>query len=643
MYLGQSDDVDPVYAIAAMHDSRLSDRTPVHYTMKTPARLSTTPAVQPHSHSHPHHAHSHSHSNSESLSHQQCLSSSYRPSKQAKSATPLASPRMPYSVGQSVPPKLSPRVVPDARAPSPNYFGLVVESNNDPRESSSGLPRETWSPSSSIKSFAAAIPKQVPLDANPEFEAFKRQADLNRGRSFALSTSHYAQPSGTVTPVRPRSSRWHTRPSETEDQSPMARAFKLPSTARMPSRMDIDQETNDSAYVSSESKRNSESSVHLPPISSVRFESPRPMEPPPLHRTNLTRSENRDPRLSVMEHRPEPPSPGFGGIKRAETVPVRTEPGEPSLIPPSQLRDMLRNVGKDRLLILDIRSSQNYANSRIEGALNLCIPTTLLKRATFNIQKLQQTFQKGPHADKFSKWREMDSIIVYDAHSSDKRDAVTAQNMIKKFTKEGYKGDIHILRGGFNAFQQQFPALIDNDSPSSCTCGPMGMGGLAPVIGGVMLPTTNKDPNPFFSNIRQNMDLADGVGQLDVTRPLDLDSATLPVWLRDATAERDHGKKVSDKFLHIEVDEQSRMKAAYSAFNPNKPTASSVQLCGVEKGGKNRYKDILPFEHARVRLQEKPSGACDYVNASHLKASRSNKRYIATQGPLPSTFEVSHQ
>lgn len=544
---------------------------------------------------------------------------------------------MPYSVGQSAPPKLSPRPVPDARAPSPNYFGLVVE-NNDPRDSSSGLPRDTWSPSSSIKSFAAAIPKQVPLDANPEFEAFKRQADLNRGRSFALSTSHYAQPSAAITPLRPRPSRWHTHSSETEDQSPIARAFKLPTT-RMPSMMDIDQETNDSAYVSSESKRNSESSVYLPPINSVRFESPRPMDPPSLQRTNLTRSEDRDPRLSVMEHRPEPPSPGFGGIKRSETVPINAEPGEPGMISGTQLRDMLRNVGKDRLLILDIRSSQNYANSRIEGALNLCIPTTLLKRATFNIYKLQQTFQKGANAEKFSNWREMDAIIVYDAHSSDKRDAVTAQNMIKKFTKEGYKGGIHILRGGFNVFQQQFSSLVDNTSPSSCGCGPMGMGGIAPVIGGVMLPTAMKEPNPFFSNIRQNMDLADGVGQLDVARPTDLDSATLPGWLRDATAERDHGKKVSDKFLHIEVDEQSRMKAAYAAFNPNKMNQSSVQLCGVEKGVKNRYKDILPFEHARVKLQEKPEGACDYVNASHLKASRSNKRYIATQGPLPSTFE----
>ncbi|KAH7133049.1 hypothetical protein B0J13DRAFT_641583 [Dactylonectria estremocensis] len=611
-----------------MHDSRTGDRTPLHYTMKTPARHSTTPGAQSLSQ----HTHSHSHSHSQSL----------RAPKPSKSLTPVASDRMPYSVGQSLPPALSPRIVPDARAPSPNYFGLIVESNNDP-QASTGIPRDNWSPSSSVKSFGGALPRQVSLDANPEFEAFKRQADLNRGKSFALSTSHYASPSAAISPLRPRPPpRWHTMSSDTGSETPFGRAQNS-AKERPLSRMDIDQDhMHDSAYVSCDSKRNSKTSIPPPPIANFPlFESPAMMELPP-QRTNLTRCEDRDPRLSLMEHKVNPPSPpSFGGVKRADTVPPTLENEQPGMITGQQLRDMIRNAGKDRLLILDIRSSQNYANARIEGALNLCIPTTLLKRATFNIQKLQQTFQKGADSERFARWREMGSIVVYDAHSSDKRDAVTAQNMIKKFTNEGYTGSTCILRGGFNSFQQEFPDLVDCKSTIDNSGRSSGSGGFAPVIGGVMLPTANKDPNPFFSNIRQNMDLADGVGQLDVSRPSALESPSLPKWLREAAAEPDHGKKVSDKFLHIEVDEQSRMKAAYAAFNPNNSAgkASRVQLCGVEKGVKNRYKDILPFEHARVKLQEKPSGSCDYVNASHLKASRSNKRYIATQGPLPATFE----
>lgn len=550
---------------------------------------------------------------------------------------------MPYSVGQNHPPTLSPRN-PDVRAPSPNYFGLAVEpaNNSDPRESS-GLPRETWSPpSSSVKSFAAAIPKQVPLDANPEFEAFRRQADLNRGKSFALSSSQYAVPTPGLGPSRPRPpQRWNTHAS---DHASEAHSLRSPNAARErpPMRMDLDQENNhDSAYVSSDSRGNSETSLNPFNIPNLpRFESPNPMDSSQM-RTSLTRAEDRDPRLSLMEHRADPPAPRVTDVRRSATVPPKLEAGQPNMITGEELRDLLDNVDEERLLMLDIRSSQNYAHSRITGALNLCIPTTLLKRATFNIAKLQQTFSQGVKAEKFSSWKDMEYIVVYDAHSSDKRDAITAQNMIKKFTNEGFAGVTCILRGGFNSFQQPFSDYVDRRSGVEMAgkSGPLG-GGLAPVIGGVMLPTATNDVNPFFSNIRQNMDLADGVGQQDVSRPPLLDSPSLPTWLREAASKADHGKKVSSKFLHIEVDEQSRMRSAYAAFNPNNHNQSKVQLCGVEKGGKNRYKDILPFEHARVKLQAKNEGGCDYVNASHLKASRSNKRYIATQGPLPATFEV---
>ncbi|KAH9964523.1 hypothetical protein BC827DRAFT_1265795 [Russula dissimulans] len=108
---------------------------------------------------------------------------------------------------------------------------------------------------------------------------------------------------------------------------------------------------------------------------------------------------------------------------------------------------------------------------------------------------------------------------------------------------------------------------------------------------------------------------------------------------------------------------------------------------GVEKGTKNRYRNIWPFEHARVRLQKQngksptppssnpgslhplilprpsdflppvtlslssarsiqlplitpaASSTDDYVNASYVQPLGTKKRYIATQGPLPETFK----
>ncbi|KAJ8359177.1 hypothetical protein SKAU_G00157020 [Synaphobranchus kaupii] len=53
-----------------------------------------------------------------------------------------------------------------------------------------------------------------------------------------------------------------------------------------------------------------------------------------------------------------------------------------------------------------------------------------------------------------------------------------------------------------------------------------------------------------------------------------------------------------------------------------------------ENKGRNRYREVSPFDHSRVRLQ---SGTNDYINASLVIMKEARRRYILTQGPLPST------
>ncbi|KAK4183058.1 putative tyrosine-protein phosphatase [Podospora australis] len=617
-------------------EQRTSDRTTSYYTMKTSSLTTTAVASQ---------GHGHTRTNSQSYF-------TNRPT-----TTPLASPRPPSTVGQSYAPKLSPGaglgLVQDARTPSPNYFGLAVDNTAvDPRDSAL-MPHENWSsPTSSVKSFAAAIPKHLPLDANPEFEAFRRQVDATRGRSgFSLSTTHFNITSGgpfspaASTPSalqRPRPPRWHTHGSELSEAAPTqtARLESEGNGLHIPSIRKTDPETDsmrDSAYMSADSKSSSRSSLY-----------------PPFFLGGLGRSQS--PLAGVangLSRKTGTPSPTISSDGDTSMTPSSGTTG-PTFMPPYKLKDLLEKDDGADVLLLDIRVSPQFAQGRVRGALNLCIPTTLLKRATFNLQKLQQTFQADRDQDKFANWQNISHLVVYDAASSDKRDATSAINMIKKFTNEGYSGTTSILSGGFSAFAAAYPNLVDRSSnmaSQSLSLGassgsvPNGLkSGIPPVIGGVMLPTAMDKVDPFFSNIRQNQDLVDGVGQMDVGVPSGLKEDNLPRWLREAVEASDHGKKVSDKFLRIELSEQSRMKDAYSAFNPHdarRPPEkeSAVQLSGIEKGGKNRYKDILPFEHARVKLQGRPNGACDYVNASHIHASRSYKRYIASQGPLPATFE----
>uniref|UniRef100_A0A6A7G379 protein-tyrosine-phosphatase n=1 Tax=Hirondellea gigas TaxID=1518452 RepID=A0A6A7G379_9CRUS len=62
-----------------------------------------------------------------------------------------------------------------------------------------------------------------------------------------------------------------------------------------------------------------------------------------------------------------------------------------------------------------------------------------------------------------------------------------------------------------------------------------------------------------------------------------------------------------------------------------------------ENRSKNRYKNILPFDHTRVILRDRDPGipGSDYVNANHITSeddgTGDQQRYIATQGCLNST------
>lgn len=544
-------------------------------------------------------------------------------------------------MGQAYPPNLaphlrSPAVHTDVRTPSPNYFGLTVDPATDPRDSGAG-PKGNWSPpTSSIRSFGGTTPQHLPLDANPEFEAFRRQTQGSNGFNLGHGNlSHFASTPSAV--MRPTFERKTTRKETLEHASPKSGPRIREGT---PDRMDLD----------GGASMGQPSFFDLP-----RQQSPGPMTEP--KRNVPSYIDERHPRLSLPQNKADPPSPHLKLLQnqqhhRADTLPASLEDG-PAMISPAQLRDMVESIPQTKLLLLDLRVFPQFSLSRISGALNLCIPTTLLKRPSFNLQKLKDTFTNEGEKTRFGEWIDAEYIVVYDAFSSEKKDAVSAINTLKKFTNEGWEGTPYVVRGGFAEFSKKFPHLIDirssqdmHASKINLTLGSIGPD-VAPVAGGCVMPATKNAANPFFSNIRQNQDLIGGVGQMDVKVPEQLDSEvqkTVPKWLTKMVVQEDHGKKVADKFLRLELAEQSRMtKALSSGVSYGTPHSDrrEVQIAGIEKGSKNRYNNIWPYEHARVKIQGRPEGVCDYVNASHIKTTRSNKQYIASQGPLPATFEAS--
>lgn len=345
-------------------------------------------------------------------------------------------------------------------------------------------------------------------------------------------------------------------------------------------------------------------------------------------------------------------------------------------------------------LILDIRPYPAFVQSRIKGALNLCVPTTLLKRPSFDLAKLVQTFVSSEDRERFLRWKSSTKIIVYCSTSRCIRDAASSVHVLQKFMSEKFKGECLVLRGGFSQFVLDHPdwvvendsAPVDNqygnsngqsssanskigssssDAKPSINDGKPPCGAIsipkktpfAPVIGGCAMPLAQATPNSaFYGTIRQNTELPCGVGKIPLSVPPLMPESvrsSLPSWL--SAVSNDDGTAAAERFTRIEVAEQKRMQQALSTeasspkvgpkFDSSSDTAmlkaGKIRLAGIEKGAKNRYNNIYPYDHSRVKLRSDSSDLCDYVNANYVQPSRSNKRYIATQAPIPATFNVS--
>ena len=345
------------------------------------------------------------------------------------------------------------------------------------------------------------------------------------------------------------------------------------------------------------------------------------------------------------------PAAARSWMQRTENAPPAVDYGGIKMVSGDECVKLLMNF-PDQTLLLDVRPSPQYSEARIKKSLNLCIPTTLLKRPSFNLQKVENTLGSEQQKNRLRQWQNCTRIIAYDLATSTLKDASTLISVLKKFTAEGWKGEPIILQGGFSQFSATFPDWVEKGQVTT----PGSKSHEKSFSISLKLPNpTNftasiNAHNPLCRAIRQNMDLVDGVGQIPIKMPASLDEKvkkSLPRWLSEISDRQDNGKAAAEKFLAIERAEQRRMQEAltvnsvYSAPPTDCPDKQVFRIAGIEKGMKNRYSNIYPYDHSRVKLQGEASDSCDYINASHAQASHSNKRYIATQAPLPTTFNVS--
>ncbi|XP_042324687.1 tyrosine-protein phosphatase non-receptor type 12 isoform X2 [Sceloporus undulatus] len=104
-------------------------------------------------------------------------------------------------------------------------------------------------------------------------------------------------------------------------------------------------------------------------------------------------------------------------------------------------------------------------------------------------------------------------------------------------------------------------------------------------------------------------------------------------FIQRVKAMKDAGHNGEDNF----ASDFMRLRRLSTKYRTEKiyPTVTGEKEENVKK---NRYKDILPFDHSRVKLTLKtPPQDSDYINANFIKGVHGPKAYVATQGPLANT------
>ncbi|XP_069011805.1 receptor-type tyrosine-protein phosphatase H-like [Embiotoca jacksoni] len=97
--------------------------------------------------------------------------------------------------------------------------------------------------------------------------------------------------------------------------------------------------------------------------------------------------------------------------------------------------------------------------------------------------------------------------------------------------------------------------------------------------------------------------------------------------------------KFPEHFYQLKVDENRAFSREYEDLIPIGTDQIRRVAILPENKGKNRFNNVMPYDWCRVKLTTlDPNGTSDYINASYMPGYNSNREYIATQGPLPSTL-----
>lgn len=369
-------------------------------------------------------------------------------------------------------------------------------------------------------------------------------------------------------------------------------------------------------------------------------------------------------------------------------------------------------------LVIDTRPFNNYLECHLKNAVNICIPTTLIKRNSMTVHSVINLVTIPQHYKellteklniKNPKPQDKINLLFYDEKSNSNSISLTLFQTIGKFLKFDQYFNIGFLDGGFSGACRELLSNTDNENdksndnanatnktkdypslPQSITllfpsneCNHHTDNGLS----GFILPSATNNNTKFVNDIKKNTLINKSQETCNYKHHFKLPNINMektdaiPNWLKSIILHKSNEAIISYmnyQFNKVELLEQSRLsslisKSGKKADTPNgkpckphniKHSENSPTICspnglcpdcdtinyeiprGIEFGYKNRYKNIWPYEHSRVKLtcescNPKDEGD-DYFNANFVNPQpvvASRFKYIATQNPLNDTIK----
>ena len=147
---------------------------------------------------------------------------------------------------------------------------------------------------------------------------------------------------------------------------------------------------------------------------------------------------------------------------RIDDNPRKNSSGEEiRMILAGHLQQLLEIFVPGETLLLDLRSPSDFAKSHIHGAVNLRVPQSFLNIADFHM--LERAFADEQSRRAFSRWHKSKCIVFYDRVIEFPWECPTAETLLEKFKREGWRGQCFNLKGHYREFAVSFDKYIAGD------------------------------------------------------------------------------------------------------------------------------------------------------------------------------------